>query len=359
MTLRVLMTLDAVGGVWRYAMDLGKGLRARGHRVVFAGLGPRPSGAQRAEAAAIGPLEWGEAPLDWMGPDESAIAPVAPWIDALVRRHRPDLLHLNLPSQAVGLQSDVPAIVVCHSCLATWFRAVQGRAVPAESGWLARRTGEGLSRAAVAIAPSAAHARLTETVYGVTGIAHVLNGSGAAQRPPSAGDGGAVAVARWWDPGKDGATLDAAATLAPMPVTMIGACDAGPGRQFAARHAIAAGALAHDATLARVAGASVFVSPSVYEPFGLAALEAARLGRPLLLADIPVYRELWKGAARFFAPRDAGALAGALRELAQDPDARRRLGAAAQARARTYSAAAQIRAMETACRRVLPVEMKG
>ena len=50
---RLLMTLDAVGGVWRYALDLGRGLRARDHEVIFVGFGPRPTEAQREEAEAV------------------------------------------------------------------------------------------------------------------------------------------------------------------------------------------------------------------------------------------------------------------------------------------------------------------
>ncbi|MGN6778820.1 MAG: glycosyltransferase family 1 protein, partial [Rhizobium sp.] len=59
----VLMTVDAVGGVWRYAMDLAKGLQRFGVNTVFAGLGPSPSSEQEQEAIAIGPLVWLDAPL--------------------------------------------------------------------------------------------------------------------------------------------------------------------------------------------------------------------------------------------------------------------------------------------------------
>jgi glycosyltransferase involved in cell wall biosynthesis len=39
------------------------------------------------------------------------------------------------------------------------------------------------------------------------------------------------------------------------------------------------------------------VAPSLYEPFGLAVAEAARAARPLVLSDIPTFRELWGDAA--------------------------------------------------------------
>ncbi len=49
----------------------------------------------------------------------------------------------------------------------------------------------------------------------------------------------------------------------------------------------------------------IFVSTSLYEPFGLAVLEAAQAGCPLVLSDIATFRELWDGAAIFFPPGDA------------------------------------------------------
>src|SRR3546814_16818778 len=59
--------------------------------------------------------------------------------------------------------------------------------------------------------------------------------------------------------------------------------------------------------------AGIFVSPSLYEPFGLAVLEAAMSGCALLLSDIPTFRELWDGAAVFTPAGDSDALADRLR----------------------------------------------
>jgi glycosyltransferase involved in cell wall biosynthesis len=52
------------------------------------------------------------------------------------------------------------------------------------------------------------------------------------------------------------------------------------------------------------AQAAIFVAPSRYEPFGLAALEASLAGCALVLGDIPTLRELWTGAALFVPPDD-------------------------------------------------------
>jgi len=87
----------------------------------------------------------------------------------------------------------------------------------------------------------------------------------------------------------------------------------------------------------RLAEAAIFVSCARYEPFGLAVLEAAQAGCALVLADIPGFRELWQGAAAFFPPGDAPALAGTIRRLRQMPSERQALADAARVRASLYS----------------------
>ncbi len=39
---RVLITLDAVGGVWRYALDVARGLESHGVDCLLVGFGPAP-----------------------------------------------------------------------------------------------------------------------------------------------------------------------------------------------------------------------------------------------------------------------------------------------------------------------------
>ena len=46
---RILMTLDAVGGLWRYSVDLARCLAAEGIECVLVGFGPAPSEAQQRE----------------------------------------------------------------------------------------------------------------------------------------------------------------------------------------------------------------------------------------------------------------------------------------------------------------------
>ncbi len=48
-----------------------------------------------------------------------------------------------------------------------------------------------------------------------------------------------------------------------------------------------------------VAAASVFAFPSVKEGFGLAPLEALAAGVPLVVSDLPVFREIFRDAASY------------------------------------------------------------
>ena len=153
------------------------------------------------------------------------------------------------------------------------------------------------------------------------------------------------AAARWWDEGKNGAVLDAAAARLPWPVMAAGSICGPNGQRMDFAHARSMGELPHRQVTAHAGRSGIFVSPSRYEPFGLSTLEAARLGRPLVLADITTYRELWDEAAVFFDGDDPAALTAALSGLIDDPRQRTELGAAAQERSRRYVPDRQARQM--------------
>jgi glycosyltransferase involved in cell wall biosynthesis len=160
---------------------------------------------------------------------------------------------------------------------------------------------------------------------------------------------------RLWDEGKGAAVLDRAAARLSAPVFAAGPLQ-GPGTgQVAFAHLQTLGALTGDAVRARMAEAAVFCSPALYEPFGLAVLEAAQAGAPLLLSDIPSFRELWDGAAVFTPAGDSVALGAALEALLADPGRRERLSAAARQRASRYTLDAMVDGTLAAYRDLVPV----
>jgi glycosyltransferase involved in cell wall biosynthesis len=81
-----------------------------------------------------------------------------------------------------------------------------------------------------------------------------------------------------------------------------------------------------DATLIQIyREATLFLSPSRSEGFGLPPLEAAWLGTPVLVADATVLREIWNGVAPLLSPDDPGPWAREIDRLLGDDTARREL----------------------------------
>ncbi len=62
-------------------------------------------------------------------------------------------------------------------------------------------------------------------------------------------------------------------------------------------------------------GADALILPSRSEGFPTVVLEAAALGTPIILSDIPVHRQLFEGMALFFTPKNPGTLRQALDRL--------------------------------------------
>ncbi|WP_337268237.1 glycosyltransferase family 4 protein [Oryzifoliimicrobium ureilyticus] len=336
----VLMTVDAVGGVWRYAMDLAAGLAATGLKTVFLGLGPRPSRDKYEEAERYGRLLWLDEPLDWLA-DERAISDVPEKIAHIALEQKVDLLHLNLPTQAAGLKIDLPVLVVSHSCVPTWFQAVRKSAVPEDWLWHERLNRAGFARADMVVAPSYSHAMALQRCYGeIGGLTVVKNAS---RQPLAHADKTlfAMSAGRWWDEGKNGLVLDAAAALTEVPLVMVGDSQGPNGQRCYLQHAVDRGPRPHQDVIALMRDAAIFVSPSIYEPFGLAPLEAARCGAALVLSDIPTYRELWSNAAIFVDPHDPEGFAKSINALASNPDRRAELAKQAQERSRVFSLDAQ------------------
>jgi glycosyltransferase involved in cell wall biosynthesis len=338
------MTLDAVGGVWRYALDLAQGLQGRGIETVFATFGPAASTEQVAEANAVGRLVETGAPLDWTAATEDELGGTAALISRLVDDHGLDLVHLNLPSQAAGLQLPIPIVAVSHSCVVTWFKAVRGSAVPPDWAWQEKLNREGFARVDVLLAPSRSHAHLLRAAYGEIGpIEIVPNTAQWSEGQPK--EAFVLAAGRWWDEGKNGALLDRAAPQTNWPIRMAGSQNGPSGQWQPLEHAEVLGSLPNAELRDLMSRAAIVVSPSIYEPFGLVALEAALAGAALVLADIPTYRELWDGAAVFVPTDDAEALALTLNALAEDANRRAVLGAAACERAGQFTMARQVEAM--------------
>jgi glycogen(starch) synthase len=357
---RVLLTTDAVGGVWTYTLDVARGFAAKGAIIDLAVLGPVPDDTQRNAAKTIPGLALIEThePLEWCMPGPAALANCAERLAALAAECGATSVHLHSPSLLGDANWPAPVLVAIHSCVATWWRAVRGNvggapvmALPESLGWQAEATRRGLNRAAAVVAPSQAFAASICDIYDVQRpVIVVPNGSSSWVSPPAPARSGALAAGRLWDEGKNIAAVDRAAARlvaesAGIPVIAAGALSGPNGARITLHHAQPAGQL-NAAQLSRLmARMTAFIAPAFYEPFGLAILEAARAGMALVLGDIPTLRELWNGAAIFVAPADDAALAATITRLHAVPELAATMGARARRRAARYDIETTISAL--------------
>ena len=338
--LRILLTIDAIGGVWQYGLDLARGLSARGVETVLALLGPAPSDAQRADVRAIAGAALVETglPLDWLcdGPAPMRAAGVA--IAGLARDLDADLVQLNMPTLAATAHA-VPTVAVTHGCVSTWWQAAKpGEPLDAQFGWHHDMMAEGLRAADRLVAPTASYAALVARHYALPRAPQVIhNGRAPLAASTRALQYRVLTVGRLWDRVKRAELLDRVAARLAVPFSAAGAATGPHGEHIDLAHLHLLGQIDVDALGRQLAARPVFVSAASFEPFGLAVLEAAAAGCALVLSDIPGFRELWDGAAVFVAGDDEAGYVRAIEAVIGDAELRRRLGDASRRRAARYA----------------------
>lgn len=337
---KVLLTTDAVGGVWQYSLDLARSLSEEGVATVLAVLGPPPARAQAKAAGEVRGLTLVDTglPLDWVAPSLGALRSAGEAIARLAERHGASLVQLHAPALAAEASFPVPVIAVTHSCIVTWWSAVKGTPLEESFRWRAEATGEGLRRADLVVAPSAAFGEATRAAYDLSvRPITVHNGRRALRLPRVAPHDFVFTAGRLWDKAKNVATLERAAAALSIPFYGAGPVAGPTGDSIQLDHMEALGSLREKELGRWLAARPVFVSAAVYEPFGLAVLEAATAGCPLVLSDIPTFRELWDGTASFVPAMDEAGFARAITEIVTDKSLHARQGAAAKARAGLYT----------------------
>jgi glycosyltransferase involved in cell wall biosynthesis len=344
--LRVLLTTDAVGGVWTYSLDLARELGRNGIETVLAVLGPPPGDAAREAALAIPDLELVTTglPLDWTAETPEEVLEAGVRLGHLARQQHCALVQLHAPALAAARSFDVPVIAVHHSCLATWWQAMKpaDADMPEDFRWRSAHVARGIAAVSQLVAPTTAHAHAIARAYSLSSPPLVIrNGRAPAPQPADVADEPPPFIfssGRLWDEAKNFARLDRAAALIETTVVAAGEA-AGPGGQTISLPALRLlGGLSEEKMRQWLPLARAYVSVALYEPFGLGVLEAAQAGSPLVLSDIPSFRELWAGAALFVPADDEQAIARALTQVVSDEGLRSRLSRRAHYRAVLYSA---------------------
>jgi glycosyltransferase involved in cell wall biosynthesis len=330
------MTADTVGGVWTYALELARALAPHGVAIDLATMGAPLSGSQWKDAAAIPNLSVHESRfrLEWMDDPWTDLERAADWLLTLENETAPDVIHLNgyvhgdLPWRA-------PHIVVGHSCVLSWWRAVRGEEAP--ENWQRYRVAvaRGLRAADCVLAPSRAMLAELHRYYGPLPWCGVIpNGRDALPYRAAEKEPFIFAAGRIWDEAKNVKILGEVRSSIDWPVCIAGSVTRPDGSMVSIPNLRLLGMLANDQLAHWLSRAAIYCLPALYEPFGLSVLEAAHSGCALVLGDIPSLRENWEGAAVFVNPRDVEALARVLGDLIANPARLRRLAAAAHLRAR-------------------------
>jgi glycosyltransferase involved in cell wall biosynthesis len=336
--IKVLMTTDAVGGVWTYSTGLAFALAAAGMEVHLVTLGPPPRGEKRAmlRDSRVRLIETNLA-LEWQDPGGDDLPNAQRLLEDLEDAIQPDIVHLNSFREA-NFDWLAPVVVVAHSCVNSWSVACGSTGWLAEPKWrhYTRAVAAGLDRAQAWVAPSRAFHNVICDLYRPRSSGTVIwNGIPAARPSPNSKRRFILAAGRLWDSAKNVSALATASRGLDWPVFVAGPQSDMPGNDTGELTLI--GDLSHGALRSRMQRAAIFVSPARYEPFGLAVLEAASAECALVLSDIPTFRELWSGAALFVDPADDRALHRALASLCSDGRKRARLQIAARERSKSYS----------------------
>lgn len=347
---RILMTADAVGGVWDYALELCRGLSGAGVEVLLAVLGPAPEPRQVAAATAIFGVEVAAGPfrLEWMQDPWKDVGAAGEWLLELERARGCELVHLNGYAHG-ALPFSSPKLVVGHSCVLSWWRAVKGEPAPADWARYRHEVASGLRSADRVVAPTCWMLNTLEEHYGPLPPGEVVyNGrSPEAYAPADEKETFVLCAGRLWDDAKNAAALARVSERLPWPVKIAGATapvePAGSGKPLPVGSATLLGKLSPERLARLYARAAIYALPARYEPFGLTVLEAALSECALVLGDIPTLRELWDGAALFVPPDDDAALETALLTLMNQPELAAFIAARARRRAIRFTAHSMVK----------------
>jgi glycogen(starch) synthase len=340
---RILMTSDAVGGVWTYTLELVRALGAQGVEVCVAVMGREPGAEQqrdfeKLENAALKPAPFA---LEWEDNPWGDVDAASGWLLDLADEFAPDVVHLNGYAHAT-LPWDAPVLVAAHSCVQTWWRAVRGERAPAQFAEYRRRVLAGLQAADLVVTPTHAFRAGLESEYhlhlpGPT----IHNARDGAHFMPGEKQPLIFSAGRIWDQAKNLALLDRIASQLPWEVHIAGES----GHQEIQTDGVSyLGCLPSRTVADQLSRAAIYAAPALYEPFGLSILEAALSGCALVLSDLPTLRELWDGCARFVPVNDETAWIAALNEVAGDSLQRAELQAYGSERARQFTPARQVAA---------------
>ncbi len=334
---RVLMTADTLGGVWNYSVELMRALPEIEFALCTMGAPLSPSQNEDLTALANVCLFASSCKLEWMDDPWRDVDAAGNWLLEIAAEFQPDIIHLNGYAHA-PLPWHAPVVLVAHSCVLSWWRAVKREHAPARLDEYRERVPAGLRAADVVVAPSRAMLESLRENYDAAFTSRIIyNGCDSSRLFPATKQPRILVAGRVWDQAKNLRALDAVTPMVEWPVEIAGDLSPPAGGLVALQNARVLGRLDAAQLAQAMASAAIFAAPARYEPFGLSILEAALSGCALVLGDILSLRELWNDAAVFVDPDDHIALANALNRLSSDDDLRLDFSRRTREQALTFS----------------------
>ncbi|RAU82662.1 glycosyltransferase family 4 protein [Pontibacter arcticus] len=315
------MTTDTVGGVWNYSLELIRALAPFGTKVALATMGAPLSEEQRQQAEEIGTVTLHESKykLEWMDNPWEDVEKAGEWLLQLKQEVQPDIVHLNNMVHG-SLNWGVPVVVVVHSCVMSWWRAVKGEEAPKEWGTYREMVTKGLQAANMVVAPTQALMSQAEELYGPFKARTVIyNGRGQHSFQFGKKEPFVFSIGRVWDEAKNISTLAHIASDLSWPVYIAGD-DKHPvtGQTMDLENVHFLGQLSEKEVSDWLSRASIYALPAKYEPFGLTVLEAAMSGCALVVGKTDTLAEVWGNAAKYVNPNDADEIRDTINNLIED-----------------------------------------
>ena len=323
--MRILMTTDTVGGVWTFTRELVSHFLPGGNAIALVSFGRQPSPEQLAwasqmEADYLGTFSYtpSSAPLEWMEDNEYAYVEGASLLHGIAQDFEPDILHSNQFCFG-SMPLDVPIVIAAHSDVLSWAEACRPNGIE-HSPWLARYNTlvqDGLDAASCITAPTQWMLSALQRNFYVPSETRVIHNGRTV--PPATTkihrELRAISVGRLWDEAKGLTTL--LQINSPMPIAIAGESKFESAAAPTHADLQSLGHLSESDLLDAFRTSSIYIATSIYEPFGLAPLEAALCGCAIIARDLPSLREVWGDAALYF--DNNAALENLLRYLADDP----------------------------------------
>ncbi|SFU55237.1 Glycosyltransferase involved in cell wall bisynthesis [Pontibacter akesuensis] len=338
---KILMTADTVGGVWNYTLELVRALAPFKTEVALATMGAPLSEEQRRQADDIDNLTIYESTykLEWMENAWEDVEEAGQWLLKLKDEVQPDLVHLNGMVHG-ALDFGVPKLVVVHSCVLSWWKAVKDEEAPKEWNKYKEMVTNGLQSANMVVAPTQAMLHQAEQLYGPFQHSSVVyNGRGQHGFQFGKKEPFVFSMGRVWDEAKNISMLAHIASDLQWPVYIAGdAKHPATGKEVELENVHFLGQLSEKEVSDLLSRASIYALPAKYEPFGLTILEAAMSGCALVVGKTDSQAEIWGNAAKYVDPNNADELRDTINNLIEDEFARNIMAMRAIKRSHGYTA---------------------